>query len=74
LLSDFVLLYQIYVIRICPYKYFKRKKREKKKAISSGGVAKPARRNGINEGVCAKALCLCRSSLQALSIGSVLAA
>ena len=37
-------------------------KREKKKAITSGGVAKKTRRNGINEGLCGW-MCLCRKFL-----------
>lgn len=44
---------------------FKRKRKTEKESTCIGGVAKTARRNGINDGFCAWGLCLCRSSLQA---------
>jgi len=45
-------------------KHFVKEKMEKKKALRKAAVLKP-KGNGINDGLCAWELCLCRSLLAA---------
>jgi hypothetical protein len=56
-----LVLLQIYQQNI--FKEKKKREKEKKKAASAGGVARKARRNGINAGLVRWVMCLCRSSL-----------